>query len=211
MSTEPNDQALLELLPWYLNDSLAEPEREQVQALLARSAEARESLDALRRLAQAVRAEEQTLNAEQAPPLEMGWARLQRSLQQQAKAPARRDWWKPSLAAAAALMVALQMGILMRPADTESDWRLQSGAGSQQQLSGGYRLQLRFVDQAQWQQVRALLLELDGLLIDGPSVLGMVQVYIPTSQRFADGAALLGWLQQQPVVQHAALLDSVGP
>ncbi|SIQ63127.1 anti-sigma factor [Aquipseudomonas alcaligenes] len=207
MNTELDDRALLELLPWYLNGTLEGVELAAVEALLLRSAEAREELEVLRRLAAAVREQEQ---AHEAPPFELGWARLQRSLQQEAQPAPRRDWWKPGLAAAAALVIALQLGILMRPAQVDSDWQLQSG-GSEQVLSGGYRVQLRFVEQAQWQQIRALLLELDAVLVDGPSALGVVQVHVPADKRFRDGQALLQWLQQQAVVQHAALLAREQP
>ena len=207
MNTELDDRALLELLPWYLNGTLEGAELAAVEALLLRSAEAREELEVLRRLAAAVREQEQ---AYEAPPFELGWARLQRGLQQEARPAPRRDWWKPGLAAAAALVVALQLGILMRPAQVDSDWQLQSG-GSEQVLSGGYRVQLRFVEHAQWQQIRALLLELDAVLVDGPSALGVVQVHVPADKRFRDGQALLQWLQQQAVVQHAALLAREQP
>lgn len=209
MNTETDDRALLELLPWYLNGTLSGDELAAVEALLLRSAEAREELEVLRRLAAAVGEQERVLNVEHAPPFALGWARLQRSLQQEA-APPRRDWWKPGLAAAAALVVALQLGILMRPASVDSDWQLQSG-GQEQLLSGGYRVQLRFVEHAQWQQIRALLLELDAVLVDGPSTLGVVQVHVPAAPRFGDGQALLHWLQQQAVVQHAALLARQQP
>lgn len=207
MNTELDDRALLELLPWYLNGTLEGVELAAVEALLLRSAEAREELEVLRRLAAAVREQEQ---AHEAPPSELGWARLQRSLQQEVRLAPRRDWWKPGLAAAAALVVALQLGILIRPAQVDSDWQLQSG-GSEQVLSGGYRVQLRFVEHAQWQQIRALLLELDAVLVDGPSALGVVQVHVPADKRFRDGQALLQWLQQQAVVQHAALLAREQP
>lgn len=210
MTTETDDRALLELLPWYLNGTLEGAELAAVEALLLRSAEAREELEVLRRLAAAVREQEQQGNAEQAPPFELGWARLQRSLQAEARPAPQRDWWKPGLAAAAALVVALQLGILMRPAPLDSDWQLQSG-GQEQLLSGGYRVQLRFVEHAQWQQIRALLLELDAVLVDGPSTLGVVQVHVPADPRFRDGQALLQWLQQQAVVQHAALLARQQP
>ena len=208
MNSEIDDRALLELLPWYLNGTLDPQERANVEALLLRSAEAREELEVLRRLAAAVR--EQEHGAGQPAPFELGWARLQRSLQQEARPAPRRDWWKPGLAAAAALVIALQLGILMRPAQTDSDWRMLSG-GQEQVLSGGYRVQLRFVEHAQWQQIRALLLELDAVLVDGPSALGVVQVHVPADARFADGQALLQWLQQQAVVQHAALLARQQP
>ena len=208
MNSEIDDRALLELLPWYLNGTLDPQERANVEALLLRSAEAREELEVLRRLAAAVR--EQEHGAGQPAPFELGWARLQRSLQQEARPAPRRDWWKPGLAAAAALVIALQLGILMRPAQTDSDWRM-LGGGQEQVLSGGYRVQLRFVEHAQWQQIRALLLELDALLVDGPSALGVVQVHVLADARFADGQALLQWLQQQAVVQHAALLARQQP
>lgn len=207
MNTDIDDRALLELLPWYLNGTLAGTELAAVEALLLRSAEAREELEVLRRLAAAVREQAQ---AQDAPPFELGWARLQRSLRQETRPPLRRDWWKPGLAAAAALVVALQLGILMRPASVDSDWQLQGG-GQEQLQSGGYRVQLRFVEHAQWQQIRALLLELDAVLVDGPSALGMVQVHVPASKRFADAQALLQWLQQQAVVQHVALLARAQP
>ena len=209
MNTELDDRALLELLPWYLNGTLEGAELAAVEALLLRSAEAREELEVLRRLAAAVREQEQE-QAREAPPFELGWARLQRSLQQEVRPAPRRDWWKPGLTAAAALVIALQLGILMRPAQVDSDWQLQSG-GSEQVLSGGYRVQLRFVEHAQWQQIRALLLELDAVLVDGPSALGVVQVHVPADKRFRDGQALLQWLQQQSVVQHAALLAREQP
>jgi anti-sigma factor RsiW len=208
MNSETDDD-LRALLPWYLNGTLAADERVRVEALLQCSAAAREELAGLRQLAPALKQAEQQRNQAQGAPTELGWARLQRSLQQE-PAAARRDWWKPSLAAAAALVVALQLGILMRPASTDTDWQLQSG-GPQQVLSGGYRVQLRFVEHAQWQQVRGLLLEVDAVLVDGPSALGIVQVFVPADRRFTDGQALLQWLQQQPVVQHAALLAREQP
>ena len=42
MNTELDDRALLELLPWYLNGTLEGAELAAVEALLLRSAEARE-------------------------------------------------------------------------------------------------------------------------------------------------------------------------
>ena len=89
MNTELDDRALLELLPWYLNGTLEGAELAAVEALLLRSAEAREELEVLRRLAAAVREQEQ---AHEAPPFELGWARLQRSLQQEVRPAPRRRW-----------------------------------------------------------------------------------------------------------------------
>lgn len=206
MSDEQTDEALLALLPWYLNGRLEATELAQVEALLQRSDEARAELATLQQLAAAVQAQEALRNSEQTLPSDMGWARLQRSLTAQAATPKpQRDWWRPGLAVAAALVVALQIGILARPDSTDSDWRLQSG-DTVQQVSGGYRLQIRFVEHAQWQQIRTLLLEVDGLLVDGPSALGVMQIYVPANKHFSDGKALLLYLQSKSVVQHVALL-----
>ena len=208
MPDQREDEQLLDLLPWYANNRLEADERARVEALLQRSAVAREALQTVQRLGAAVQAAEEAFNRDTPLPGEMGWARLQRSLP---PLPVRRDWWKPGLAVAALLVLSLQLGILLRPVAPVDDWQLQSSGPAQQVLNGGYRVQLRFVDQAQWLQIRNLLREVDGRLIDGPSTLGMVQVFVPADPRFADGRAVLQWLQQQPLVQHAALLGNAGP
>ena len=210
MHDQTDDEALLALLPWYANNRLNTVERAQVDALLQRSASAREALLDLQRLREAVQAAEQVINQEHPLPSEMGWARLQRSVQQAPAAPVRRDWWKPGLAVAALLMLSLQLTIVLRPVAPIEDWQLQSSGPAQQVLNGGYRVQLRFVEHAQWLQIRNLLLEVDARLIDGPTTLGMVQVFVPANPRFADGRAVLQWLQQQALVQHAALLGHAG-
>lgn len=210
MHDQTDDEQLLALLPWYASNRLDATERAQVEALLQRSTAAREALKNVQQLGAAVQAAEQALNQEHPLPSEMGWARLQRSVQQAPVTPVRRDWWKPGLAVAALLVLGLQLGILLRPVAPVDDWQLQSSAPAQQVLSGGYRVQLRFVEHAQWLQIRSLLLEVDARMLDGPSALGMVQVIVPANPRFADGRAVLQWLQQQAVVQHAALLGNAG-
>lgn len=208
MHDQTEDEQLLGLLPWYVNNRLEADERARVDALLQRSPTAREALQTLQRLGAALQASEQQINQEYPLPAEMGWARLQRSVQ---SAPSRRDWWKPGLAVAALLVLSLQLGILLRPVAPVDDWQLQSSGPAQQVLNGGYRVQLRFVEHAQWLQIHKLLREIDARLIDGPTALGMVQVFVPANPRFTDGRAVLQWLQQQALVQHAALLGNAGP
>ncbi len=206
MATRP-DNELYELLPWYLNGSLAPDERAEVEALLSRQPEARARLEELRALAEVVREEEQRLQRENPLPLAMGWARLQRDI---APPPTpSRVPWRPALAAAALLVITLQSALLLRgPAPQEAAWQPLSGQMNSKPMAGGYRVQLRLVDSARWQQVRELLQQLNAEVVEGPSAMGVLQVQVPANARFQDGRALLQWLQQQPEVQHAALMGA---
>lgn len=206
MNLEHDDEQLRALLPWYLNNRLEATERAEVERWLAASEQARAALAELEALAPAVRAAEQQFNAAALPPSDLGWARLQRSL---AAEKPRRDWWKPGLAVAAALVLALQLNILLRPAQPTQWWEPQGR--EQLPVLGGYRVQLRFAEQARWTQIQQLLQEVDGVIVDGPSALGLIQVQIPPNSRFANAQALLDWLRQQPQVQHVALLGGTTP
>lgn len=206
MTPEHDDEQLRALLPWYLNNCLEPAEREAVERWLASSAEGRSALAELEMLAPAIRSAEQQVNAQALPPTDLGWARLQRSL---AADKPRRDWWKPGLAVAAALVLALQLNILLRPVEPAQEW--EPLAGEQRPMPGAYRVQLRFAEQARWTQIQQVLQDVDAQIVSGPSTLGLIQVQVPPGTRFANGQALLDWLRQQPQVQHAALLGGATP
>ena len=69
-----NDEEIASLLPWYINDTLSEAERGEVEALLERSSQARNELNFLLQLSQQIKNEP----ADQAS--ELGWRRLQREI-----------------------------------------------------------------------------------------------------------------------------------
>jgi hypothetical protein len=216
MNNTTTDQALLELLPWYINNTLDEQQRNDVDALLLRSDVARKDLANLQALAEAIKNQEQHINDEHSNGHEMGWARLQKNLRAEPLSSpqkmAQRNWWKPSLAAAAAVILALQITIIYRdslsPSQPAIDWQTLStnDAGQQQTISAGYRVQIRFVDTASWENIRKVLQSFNARIIEGPSTLGIVQIYIPDNgKRFANDKELLQILQQQAVIQHAAI------
>jgi len=198
-----SDADLMALLPWYLNGTLSADEQAAVAALLERSAPAREELAFLNEIAAEVRAEPE------ATVSELGWRRLQRDLQATAHVvttvPAKRAWWKPGLAAAATVIIALQVGILVRNPADHTDTRL-LGQRSVEQEDSAWLVQVEFADVSEWRALADLLAGIDARLVDGPSALGIVRLAVDReNERFASAAELVNWLQQQPLVVHAAL------
>jgi anti-sigma-K factor RskA len=219
--TTSTDQTLIELLPWYINNTVDAQQRADIDALLSRSEDARQQLAELQALATAVKNQEQQLNNELANSNELGWARLQKTIRQEnnksnASKAATRDWWRPSLAAAAAVILALQLTIIYRdslpPSGATIDWQtLGADRSTQQQtISGGYRVQIRFVGTATWETIQDVLQSLNARLIDGPSTLGIVQIYVPDNNKlFSGDKELLQVLQQKSVIQHAAIVGKI--
>ncbi|WP_101759120.1 hypothetical protein [Oceanicoccus sp. KOV_DT_Chl] len=192
------DEEIINLLPWYVNDTLSEDERKQVEQLLTRSEEAREEEAFLRSLSQHVQSEAA------APVSELGWKRLQRDIRAEEKAPVR-DWWKPGIAAAATVMLALQVGLWVQQPAVDNNSRLLSQAlqGVQERH---WLLQVEFKDESSWQAVAELINNIDGRVVDGPSSIGLVRIALPIdNKRFTSAQQLLDWLQQQPQILHAAV------
>lgn len=191
-----NDDELVALLPWYANDTLDAEERGAVDALLQRSAEARAELAFIRQLARQVRTEPEVQASD------LGWQRLKRDLKAKPEFSANR-WWRPGLAVAASLVVALQLAILVQPQETDNTQLLSQGTS--QPLADHWLLQLEFREETSWQALSQLLLELDARLVDGPSSIGLVRIAVPAGERFDSAEQLLQYLAAQRAVAHAAL------
>lgn len=193
------DEEVESLLPWYLNGTLEGEERRMVEELLGRSKGARQELEFLKALAGEVESESLP------PPSELGWRRLRRHIESEAKQPAR-NWWKPSLAAAAAAVIAVQSGLLLqRNEDPMATSRLLSD--SPVVASENYWLvQVLFADDSQWQTLVTLIDKADATVVDGPSSLGLVRIAVDKDNAlFSNSAELLDWLEQQSQVVHVAL------
>lgn len=191
------DEELEQLLPWYVNGTLDEAETAAVAALLERSASAREEVAFLRALSERIA-------DESAPaPSELGWQRLRRQLAPAAPSAAQR-WWKPGIAAAAAVIMALQVMIVSKqPEPYDADLL---GSQPSQVMPNQSVVQLRFADDRDWSELMILLRELDGRIIDGPSSIGLLRIQLNRDHsRFASEAELLDWLQQQTGVTHVAI------
>jgi hypothetical protein len=203
-----NDNDIAALLPWYVNESLTDAEKAAVDELLQRSEDARRELLFLQGLAQKVRAQE-------LPPVsELGWQRLKRTLdaqtqtQSNATAKAAKSWWRPGMAAAATLLIALQVGLLVKDNDA-ADIRLLSGGPVTTEQA--WVLQLEFSDKSTWLDITQLLSRLDARLIDGPSTLGIVRIAVPkavlsdSGQTYSSVTDVIRWLQQQEGIVHVAV------
>lgn len=161
-------------LPWYVNDTLDERERREVEAAL-------EADPALKREARFLQALRGTLQAgSESTPGEFGLARLKRDIvrERQAEVPEKpaRSGWKLT-AVAASLLVVLQAGVMfsMVSAPPERDVYVPfSGPAAE-----GPVIQLTFRPETTEAQIRAAVNAVDGILVGGPGALGVYYLALP--------------------------------
>jgi anti-sigma-K factor RskA len=169
------DEALEQLLPWYVNDTLGDDERRQVEAYLERNRDARDEVELLRELRRQVK-EEKIENS----PGELGLQRLRREIKQADREQAGSDrmtgrtvtvasFWRP-LAVAACLAVVIQAGVMIG---------LSGGPGSEVEIAHGTAgltapvLQVTFAPEATEQEIREVLQAAGASIADGPTALGI--------------------------------------
>jgi anti-sigma factor RsiW len=176
-----------ELLAWYVNGTLDGSERAAVERHLRDCARCRDEaafLDALRRGVKEIgRADE---------PGDLGRKRLLRDVR--AQQGTRGTWWRPALAAAAAIIIV--QGVLL-----VNFWPHQASIG----LLGGPKdkgliVQIQFQPDAAEARIRALLQETGATLIDGPGALGIYRIRLERSD-----TALARLRSRTDVVKYAAL------
>ncbi len=207
--TDPRDERdPAELLPWYVNGTLADDERHRVEAHLEGSPGARDEVAAWRTLGDAIRAQ-QPVEA----PAELGWRRLRREIRAQARAeapaPPRATPWRLAFGAAAALLITVQAGLLWQAHRGDPGVELLGGGSPGVEapaVEGALDLQLRFRDDAAWQQVAALFGSVDARVLRGPSALGVVEIRLVPAPGAHDAQARLAQLRASPLVEHVQLL-----
>lgn len=162
-----------ELLPWYVNGTLAEAERAPVAAHLAQCSRCRDELAFLTSLQAGVRAAAEEDAA--GMPGELGLKRLLRDVGREVPRPmparAPRSWWRPVLAAAAVLIIAVQ-GVTIVQLHRATNRLTPLGGPS----PAGAVVQVRFDPNAREAQIRAALQAVDGELVSGPGALGIYRV-----------------------------------
>jgi len=168
------DEALDLLLPWYVNGTLKDDERRDVEAYLERSSHARDEVELLRALRQQVKDE-----AIESSPGELGLQRLKRQMKAEAPQPATSDrmagrtitvasFWRP-LAVAACLVVMIQAGVMVGLGGfgtTDSELDIATGGSPAV-------LQVTFAPDATEQQIRDVLQEAGASIAEGPTALGV--------------------------------------
>ncbi len=203
-----NNEELDKLLPWYANNTLDDDEKRAVEAYLEQSESARDELALIRNMAQQIKAEPASEVSE------LAWRRLKKQIDADQAKPNELSTtiktsmpsWAASLGVAAMLVIALQLTFVFQPT--------QDGAMNTELLSSmpaaisepHWLLQVAFEPTANWSQITATLEAVNGVIIDGPSSIGLVRVAIPTdNSSYTESQALLEWLNSQPSVVHVAL------
>lgn len=166
------------LLPWYVNGTLGDEERRQVEAYLERSSHARDEVGLLRALRQQVKDD-----AVENSPGELGLQRLKREIKQAEQAPASGDrmagrtitiasFWRP-LAVAACLVVMVQAGIMAGLGGFGSG---EVGTASGPTNLSAPELQVTFAPDATEADIRELLQSAGASIADGPTALGVYKL-----------------------------------
>ncbi|WP_025897765.1 zf-HC2 domain-containing protein [Sneathiella glossodoripedis] len=158
-----------ELLPFYVNNTLDETERAEVEKALDNSERLREELEILRKL----RSEMQQIELEQSPG-EFGLKRLQNSLKSEIDKPSAEIandnrsavFWRVG-AVAACLLLAIQT-VMFVPDWSGEDLDAASGVSVQPH---GVLYSITFAPDAREENMRSLMLSLNARFVDGPSVL----------------------------------------
>lgn len=195
--SDEGEGGLVDLLPWLANGTLVGAERVAVESLLARSPEATKEL----RLWKAVQAEveREPLNA----GVDMGWRRLEKQLKKAQPQGGAPRYWRVAAAAAVATIIGLQSTMLWR---MNEDGDITQMAGPTVVVDANeWHVQVRFAEGATVAQMSELLAQADARIVNGPSALGVYDIAVTRTDRFADTAALLEWLLSQPIVLEGTL------
>ena len=183
------------LLPWYLNGTLPDSERAQVEAFFRESPEAESELQMWRAVQKDARSQTGAT-----PGADFGWQRLRRDLRREKR---RGSQWNWRVAAAASVLVVLglQSVILLRP---ESGARYEPLSGSLSIPADAWRVQVRFADAAAMNDITALLTRLDARVISGPSALGIYELVLPRAAA-VDAQALRALLAAEPLLSQVVV------
>jgi anti-sigma factor RsiW len=175
-------RAIALLLPWYANGTLAEDEHLRVHTHLAECAECRREVEAMR----ALMADSQEASAADAVDLDRDWQRLRSRVHATQRAPAVRDrwsrllsawretapWMRIALGAQAAMLVVLGTFVFRveRAPPPEAAYRTLSSAPAM--ATKADRVLVVFDSRMTQAQMRALLAQVHGRIVDGPNEAG---------------------------------------
>lgn len=168
-----------ELLPFYLNDTLSDEERSEVEAVLAEDEGLRQELALLSHIRDEIKAD-----APKFSPGELGLARLTRAIGDR-KAPVRRRELGVMVASFGAAILAI--GSIFYISTEDGDPRfVQAGAGANARV-----LVVAFQPSARQREISQLLLAHDITIIDGPSAIGLYRIAVPSEREPGEILAVL--------------------
>lgn len=197
-----------ELLPWYVNGTLSDDERQWMDGFLAEHPEARAEADWFASL--------KTKVQESAPavPETIGLARTMQLIHGDQPTWSERisaffgDFgMRPSLVLAGLALVAVQSAVMLNMLVGEKQDTVGWRANGAIEVKEGPVLKLNFKADAKEEDIRFLLLSVQGDLIGGPGQLGDYYVRVPAGGEQTS----LDRLKDNPIVQTAALAPGVPP
>jgi hypothetical protein len=214
-------QRVWELLPWYVNGSLSQRERERVETHLAGCRRCQEEERASRRTAETVKSAGEVAPTPHPVQFQRVLARIDEA---EREAPARGGMW-PRLAApfralieatprplrgalvAQVAVIVMLVGVLVWPelqsgprrAQPPAVYRtLSDSAPPPASLAPALRLRVMFSPKATERQIRGLLLGVRGEITGGPSPLGVYTLSVPAGSDSLQ--AVLARLRSEPQV-----------
>ncbi len=186
------------LLPWYVNGTLDDNERRQVEAWLKSSKQAQKELELVQRISDEL---QEQAHRQQDSAGELGWRRLQKQLEPVTLERKTVLRLRPAMAAAV-MLICVQSVLLLYL------WPSEQGDTDWQTLSAGHVqpvIQVIFQPQATEQQIRTLLQTYHLQLIDGPSAVGLYHVKA-MSGKTTDYNELVRLITgNKAVIRHAAV------
>jgi anti-sigma factor RsiW len=212
-NTRP-EQDLLELIPFYVNGTLAPADRARIDAALATSAALRAELEAEQALAVEVRSSgREWLPGEAETEARLATMQAQLEAAEQPKRMAENPHrasllamlhprnWHPAVALALAVAVAAQGAWIVSKSRQES-YQV-AGGGDGGQTANTARLVVRIKPEASWGEVEALLDRLDLQVVSGPDDGRLI---LRPARRDADAAQLAVQLSASPLIAFAGEL-----
>lgn len=161
-----------ELLPWYVNGSLSVEEQAGIEQAIASSDDLNQEKKFLSSLRQHIK------NESCETPGELGLHRLRREIKKQTTS--KQTASKPTtkwrvFSIAASLLLVIQLGIIISLTQTEDRFV----PLSESNYSGDV-IQLQFQDVATISDINQFLLDMDAVIIDGPSKNGIYRIKLYT-------------------------------
>ncbi len=188
-----------EILPWYVNGSLEGDELEKIQQHLENCEKCRQEVTYLRRLTQALVRSEDVASAVDRP-LSEALSRIEQIEVEKSSANLERFWnairpkrlLRPLLAVQTLVILALVIALWQGPSGAPPVFHTLSrptGAVA----SKGFAVRMVFSPEVTEQELRRLLIELKGQIVEGPSPYGVYTVEIHS---VADPDAAANFLEE---------------